>query len=43
MERQKKLKKWVALDEGVEFSEEECFETLEEAQKAFKKVQDKRD
>ena len=33
----KKLKKWLTLDEGGEFSEEECFETPDEAKKAFKK------
>lgn len=33
----KKLKRWVTLDEGGEFSEEKCFKTLKEAKNAFKK------
>lgn len=33
----RKLKRWVTLDEGGEFSEEKCFKTLEEAKKAFEK------
>lgn len=32
-----RLKKWVTFDQNGEYSEVECFEKLEDAQKAFKK------